>query len=84
MKTAITETNLEHLPLLHRGKVRDIYGIDDEHLLIIATDRVSAFDVILPTAIPDKGAILAEISDFWFKRTASLIKNHCSYLRAIF
>ena len=78
MKTAITETNLSHLPLLHRGKVRDIYGIDDDHLLIIATDRVSAFDVILPTAIPDKGAILAEISNFWFKRTASVIQNHCS------
>lgn len=78
MKTAITETHLTHLPLLHRGKVRDIYGIDDQHLLIVATDRVSAFDVILPTPIPDKGAILAEIANFWFQRTASVIQNHCS------
>lgn len=74
----ITETQLTHLPLLHRGKVRDIYEIDSEHLLIVATDRVSAFDVILPTAIPNKGAILAEIANFWFKRTESLIQNHCS------
>lgn len=75
---AITETHIENLPLLHRGKVRDIYDIDGEHLLIVATDRVSAFDVILPTAIPNKGAILAEIANFWFERTASIIKNHCS------
>ncbi len=75
---AITETNLSHLPLLHRGKVRDIYSVDDEHLLIVATDRLSAFDVILPTPIAGKGAILASIANFWFKRTAGIIKNHCS------
>ncbi|PID64331.1 MAG: phosphoribosylaminoimidazolesuccinocarboxamide synthase [Gammaproteobacteria bacterium] len=78
MTTAITETHLSHLPLLHRGKVRDIYEIDDRHLLIVATDRVSAFDVILPTAIPGKGAILADIANFWFQRTQHIIQNHCS------
>lgn len=78
MSEAITDTHLPHLPLLHRGKVRDIYGIDDDHLLIVATDRVSAFDVILPTPIVGKGAILANIANFWFKRTESIIKNHCS------
>lgn len=75
---AITETNLPHLPLLHCGKVRDIYQVDTEHLLIVATDRVSAFDVILPTPIIGKGAILANIANFWFKRTENIIKNHCS------
>lgn len=78
MESAITQTQLPHLSLLHRGKVRDIYEIDGDHLLIVATDRVSAFDVILPTAIPNKGAILADIANFWFKRTESLIQNHCS------
>ncbi len=80
MPQAITETHLEHLPLLHRGKVRDIYGVDDEHLLIVATDRLSAFDVILPTPIIGKGAILASIANFWFERTKNIIKNHCSDL----
>lgn len=75
---AITETHLNDFPLLHRGKVRDVYRIDSEHLLIVATDRLSAFDVVLPTPIPGKGAILAAIADFWFKRSAKLIKNHCS------
>ncbi len=75
---AIIETQLTHLPLLHRGKVRDIYGIDSEHLLIVATDRVSAFDVILPTAIPNKGAILADIANFWFDFTRPIIQNHCT------
>ncbi len=80
MPQAITQTNLTHLPLLHRGKVRDIYSVDDEHLLIVATDRLSAFDVILPTPIIGKGAILASIANFWFERTAGIIKNHCSDL----
>lgn len=76
--SAITETHIPDLPLLHRGKVRDIYAVDDEHLLIVATDRLSAFDVILPTPVPGKGAILANIANFWFKRTENIIKNHCS------
>lgn len=78
MTQAIIETNISHLPLLHRGKVRDIYAVDDEHLLIVATDRLSAFDVILPTPIVGKGAILANIANFWFKRTERIVKNHCS------
>lgn len=76
--TAIVETHLTNLPLIHRGKVRDIYAVDDDHLLIVATDRLSAFDVILPTPIPGKGAILAQIANFWFRRTADTIQNHCS------
>ena len=78
MNKAITETNLAHLPLLHRGKVRDIYHVDDEYLLIVATDRLSAFDVILPTPLIGKGAILASITNFWFQRTEDIIQNHCS------
>ncbi|MGY0398552.1 MAG: phosphoribosylaminoimidazolesuccinocarboxamide synthase [Ostreibacterium sp.] len=75
---AITETNLPHLSLLHRGKVRDIYEIDSDYLLIVATDRLSAFDVVLPTPMPNKGAILAKITNFWFEHTEKRIQNHCS------
>ena len=70
------ESQLHSLSLLKRGKVRDMYTIDDQHLLIIATDRLSAFDVILPTPIPDKGATLTALSNFWFDFTQSLIPNH--------
>jgi phosphoribosylaminoimidazole-succinocarboxamide synthase len=59
-----------------RGKVRDIYGIDDDHLLMVTTDRISAFDVILPTPIPDKGRVLTGLSLFWFGRTRDLVSNH--------
>ncbi|MEM9058374.1 MAG: phosphoribosylaminoimidazolesuccinocarboxamide synthase, partial [Pseudomonadota bacterium] len=59
-----------------RGKVRDVYQLDDEHLLIVTTDRLSAFDVVLPDAIPGKGAVLTAISSFWFARTASIVANH--------
>jgi phosphoribosylaminoimidazole-succinocarboxamide synthase len=72
------ESQLHSLSLLKRGKVRDMYTIDDQHLLIIATDRLSAFDVILPTPIPDKGATLTALSNFWFDFTQSLIPNHLS------
>jgi phosphoribosylaminoimidazole-succinocarboxamide synthase len=61
---------------LHQGKVRDIYDIDASTMLLIATDRLSAFDVILPTPIKDKGAILTEIANFWFKKLAHIIPNH--------
>lgn len=61
---------------LNSGKVREIFEVDDERLLIVTTDRISAFDVILPDAIPDKGRVLNEISGFWFKKTASIIPNH--------
>jgi len=62
--------------LLHRGKVRDTYALGDEHLLIVTTDRISAFDVVLPTAIPSKGLVLSAMSAFWFKKTAGIVPNH--------
>lgn len=70
------ESSLQSLPLTYRGKVRDCYAIDDQHLLIIATDRLSAFDVILPTPIPDKGKILTAMSNFWFEKLAHVVPNH--------
>jgi len=73
---AVLETRLTSLKFLHRGKVRDIYEIDADRLLIIQTDRLSAFDVILPTPIPGKGAVLTEMSNFWFHRLGHLIPNH--------
>ena len=76
MSAPLYQTSLTSLPLLNRGKVRDIYQVDDRHLLIVTTDRLSAFDVVLPDPIPGKGAILTGISNFWFARFASLIPNH--------
>ena len=73
---ALFETNITSLLLLHRGKVRDIYAIDDDNLLIIQTDRLSAFDIILPTAIPGKGKVLTAISSFWFNKLSHIIANH--------
>ena len=76
MKTPIVhETSLEGLGSPKRGKVRDIYDLG-EHLLIVATDRISAFDVILPNAIPEKGRVLTQISRYWFSRTADIVRNH--------
>lgn len=75
-QTGLFETSIKSLPLLHRGKVRDIYEIDNEHLLIIQTDRLSAFDVILPTAVPGKGKLLTALSAFWFGKLAHIIPNH--------
>jgi len=74
--SALFETSIKSLPLLHRGKVRDIYAVDDDKLLIIQTDRLSAFDVILPTAVPGKGRLLTALSDFWFKKLAHILPNH--------
>jgi phosphoribosylaminoimidazole-succinocarboxamide synthase len=74
----VYETALTGLPLLHRGKVRDIYAVDEEHLLIVTTDRLSAFDVILPDPIPGKGRVLHQISDFWFSQTRHIVPNHVS------
>jgi phosphoribosylaminoimidazole-succinocarboxamide synthase len=68
-------TALRHLRRLHTGKVRDIYEIDASTMLIVTTDRLSAFDVVLPDPIPDKGRVLTEISDFWFGKTAHIIPN---------
>ena len=76
MSGALFESDIPELELVHRGKVRDIYRVDDHHLLIVTTDRVSAFDVILPTPIPGKGQVLTALSNFWFHRTRSLILNH--------
>jgi phosphoribosylaminoimidazole-succinocarboxamide synthase len=74
--TTVFETNLASLPFLYRGKVRDIYEIDAERLLIVQTDRLSAFDVILPTPVPGKGRMLTAMSAFWFRRLAHVIPNH--------
>ncbi len=76
--TALLKSDLPHLELLHSGKVRDIYAIDDAHLLIITSDRLSAFDVILPQPIPGKGEVLTRVANFWFGRTKEIIPNHLS------
>ena len=76
MNEALLQTDLGPLPLLARGKVRDIYAIDEDHLLFIASDRLSAFDHVLATGIPDKGRILTQLSLFWFDFLASLLPNH--------
>ena len=76
--TAIFETDLPDLELIGRGKVRDIYAAGDEHLLIVATDRLSAFDVVLPDPIPGKGAVLTGLSRFWFSRIDRIVRNHCA------
>ena len=73
---ALFETDIQSLPLLHRGKVRDIYAVDEDKLLIIQTDRLSAFDVILPTPVPGKGRLLTALSSFWFEKLDHIIANH--------
>jgi phosphoribosylaminoimidazole-succinocarboxamide synthase len=80
MPKTLFDSDLKSLPLVARGKVRDIYGVGEDHLLIVTTDRLSAFDVVLPTAIPGKGAVLTAVSNFWFERTRDLIPNHLSEL----
>jgi phosphoribosylaminoimidazole-succinocarboxamide synthase len=75
-ETALFETSIQSLPLLHRGKVRDIYGVDEDKLLIVQTDRLSAFDVVLPTPVPGKGELLTALSSFWFGKLAHIIPNH--------
>ena len=77
---AIFETRLDHLELIARGKVRDIYAIDAAHMLIVTTDRFSAFDVVFAEPIPHKGELLTEVSNFWFARTADTITNHLTGL----
>lgn len=72
----LLETNLKSLPFLHRGKVRDIYAVGEDKLLVIQTDRLSAFDVILDDPIPNKGKILTAMSNFWFQKFGSLMPNH--------
>jgi phosphoribosylaminoimidazole-succinocarboxamide synthase len=69
-------SHISNLKLRHKGKVRDIYDIDDNHMLIITSDRISAFDVVMPTAIPEKGTILNDVTRFWLNRLEHIIPNH--------
>lgn len=75
MRDALYESNLTSVPLLNRGKVRDIYQAGDDHLIIVTSDRLSAFDVILPNPIPGKGAVLTALSLFWFERFKDIVPN---------
>jgi phosphoribosylaminoimidazole-succinocarboxamide synthase len=76
MAAPLQESSITSLPRIHRGKVRDIYAIGDAHMLILTTDRLSAFDVILPRPIPGKGAVLTAVTEFWMKRFAGIVPNH--------
>ena len=76
MNMVIAQTNFPGLKLRGRGKVRDIYEVGDDRLLIVATDRLSAFDVVLPTPIPDKGRVLTQLSLFWFEKLADVVPHH--------
>ncbi|MGB8516793.1 MAG: phosphoribosylaminoimidazolesuccinocarboxamide synthase [Gallionella sp.] len=76
--SALHQSTLTSLPLLHRGKVRDLYEVDAQHLLIVQTDRLSAFDVILDDPIPGKGEVLTAVSNFWFAKLQHVIPNHLS------
>jgi len=76
LTTPLIQSSIKSLPLTHQGKVRDIYDVDADTMLLIATDRLSAFDVILPTPIPGKGAILTEIANFWFEKLKHVVPNH--------
>ena len=78
---ALFESSISNLNLLSRGKVRDIYEIDDYHLLIVTTDRLSAFDVVLPDPIPGKGRVLTSVSNFWFEKMKHVIPNHLAKLK---
>jgi len=80
MPDTLFNSDLESLTLVNRGKVRDIYAVGDDHLLILTSDRLSAFDVVLPTPIPGKGAVLTAVSNFWFQRTGAIIANHLAEL----
>ena len=73
--TELLKSDLGDVPLLVRGKVRDVYDLDDK-LLIIATDRISAYDCVMPNGIPGRGKVLTEMSLFWFAKTAEIVKNH--------
>ena len=70
------QSDIKSLPFLHRGKVRDIYAVDDDKLLVVQTDRLSAFDVVLPEPIPGKGEVLTTVSNFWFNKLSHVISNH--------
>jgi phosphoribosylaminoimidazole-succinocarboxamide synthase len=72
----LTSTSITSLPLIHQGKVRDIYAIDENTMLLVSTDRLSAFDVILPTGIANKGAMLTQMANFWFEKLKHVVPNH--------
>jgi phosphoribosylaminoimidazole-succinocarboxamide synthase len=74
--TTVSKAEITDLHLLYRGKVRDVYEIDDERLLLVATDRLSAFDCVLPNPIPHKGEVLTQLSAFWFKKLGDVVPNH--------
>lgn len=78
MSNAMFHAEINSLKLLHSGKVRDMYEVDDKHLLIVTTDRLSAFDVVLPTPVPGKGEVLTVVSDFWFHKLSHIVPNHLS------
>jgi phosphoribosylaminoimidazole-succinocarboxamide synthase len=78
---AILESSIPGLPRIGRGKVRDIYSVNDDHLLIVTTDRLSAYDVVLPDAIPGKGRVLTELSNFWFRMMEDLVPNHLTGMK---
>ena len=80
MKTTLHTSNIQSLKKIYEGKVRDIYEIDNENMLIVSTDRVSVFDVVLPTPIPEKGIILNNVSNYWFKKFSKLVDNHLTNL----
>jgi len=73
---ALYQSSIKSLPLLARGKVRDMYAVGDDKLLIVASDRISAFDVILDDPIPGKGQVLKELTDFWLEKLAHILPNH--------
>jgi len=79
--TALYQSRIRSLPLLGRGKVRDMYAVGDDKLLIVASDRISAFDVILDDPIPGKGQVLTEMTGFWLNKLAHVIPNHCTDIR---
>lgn len=76
MSTPLLKTEIKSLKLIHQGKVRDIYDIDDQSMLLVSTDRLSAFDVILPTGIENKGAMLTQMANFWFEKLKHVVPNH--------
>jgi phosphoribosylaminoimidazole-succinocarboxamide synthase len=80
MTQPLLQSSIQSLPRINQGKVRDIYDIDAEKMLIVTTDRLSAFDVVLPTAIPGKGAVLTQVANFWFDRLKDIIPNHLTGL----
>ena len=77
---ALFESQVPDLPLIGRGKVRDIYSVDDDHLLIVTSDRLSAYDVVMPDPIPGKGRVLTQISLFWFRMMTDLVENQLTDL----